>query len=136
MALAHSAGTDFMADPARPIHGVHPGVILIGMIGVFVYLVGVAFFMTGNLADNLDLYGVAGFAVIFFTLTLGLAARAARDRRWRGEDDETLTEFAEDNVSIATGTISGREALIQVLVLPATLAVGMIAIGLVFANGW
>jgi hypothetical protein len=39
-------------------------------------------------------------------------------------------------VSIATGTISGREALIQILVLPATLAFGMIVIGLIFASGW
>ena len=106
------------------------------MGGVFIYLLGLTFFMTGDLASNLNLYGVAGFAVIFFSLTLGLSGQVARDRRWGGESRSTLVEFAEDNVSIATGTISGREALIQILVLPATLAAGMIVIGLIYAAGW
>ena len=96
-------------------------------------VLAVAFFMTGDLASNLDLYGVAGFAVIFFTLTLSLSRRAAVDPRWGGRSRATFTEFIEDNVAIATGTVSGREAMLQILLLPATLALGMIAIGLVFA---
>jgi hypothetical protein len=128
-------------DPAsvvhnRPRHDVHPLVILIGLGAVFVYLLGIAFFLTGDLSENLNLYGVAGFAVIFFTLTVGLAARVARDRRWGRHDRATLAQFVEDDVSTATGTMSGREALIEILVLPITLAAGMIVIGLIFATGW
>lgn len=87
----------------------------------------------------LNLLGIAGFAVIFFTLTLGLASRAARDPRWGGGGKEpastSLAEFAKDDVVIATETMSGREALVQMLILPATLAVGMVVIGSIFAMG-
>ena len=95
------------------------------------------FFLAGDLASDLNLFGVVGFALIFFTLTLGLASRAARDQRWGGTGElptrESLAEFVEDDIEIATGTISGREALVQILVLPMTLAAGMVVIGLIFA---
>ena len=39
------------------------------------------------------------------------------------------------DIEIATGTISGREALVQMLILPTTLAAGMVVIGLIFAAG-
>jgi hypothetical protein len=127
--------TDIKADPARPVHGLHPGVIVIAMLCVAVFLLGMIFFVTGNLAADLNLFGVAGFAVIFFALTLGLAGRAAEDRRWGGPEHESLSEFARDNMATLTGVISGREAIVEVLVIPVTLAFGMVAIGFVFAMG-
>ncbi len=49
--------------------------------------------------------------------------------------ERILAEFVEDDIEIATGTISGREALVQIIVLPMTLAAGMVIIGLIFAAG-
>ncbi len=133
-------GTDIPTDPVRPLHAVHPAVIGLAASGVVVFLLATGFFYSSDPASDLNLLGVAGFAVIFFTLTLGLAWRTAREPRWGGNGtthaDESLEDFAEDNVPIATGTISGREAMVQILILPATLAAGMVAIGLIYAIGW
>ena len=133
--LPVQAATDIPADPDKPTRGVSPKAIALAAAAVPVFLFGIVFFLTSNLASDLNLLGVSGFAVIFFTLTLGLARRAARDPRWGGPDHGTLAEFARDNVSVATGTISGREALVEILVLPATLATGMLVIALIFAMG-
>jgi len=38
-------------------------------------------------------------------------------------------------VAIAAGTVPGRDAMVQVLVLPVTLATGVVVIGLIFAMG-
>ncbi len=124
--------TDVKADRARPTHGVHPGVYARALIGVGVFLAASLMFLTGRLGADLNIYGVIGFAVIFFTLTLGLGRMVSRDRRWGGPSRATFRAFVDDNVSTATGTIAGREALVQILILPATLAFGMVAIGVVF----
>ncbi len=123
------------ADP--PAGGVRPRLVGLAASMVIVFLLATVSFMTSNLAMDLNLFGVAGFAVIFFTLTLGLSSQAARDPRWAGGarrrgDDGAL---ADDRVAIATGTISGRAAVVQVLVLPVTLAAGMVVIALIFAMG-
>ena len=101
-----------------------------------VFLLATGFFLNDKLASDLDLLGVSGFAIIFFTLTLGLASCVAEEPRWGGNGTNhaniTFKQFAEDNVSTATGTISGRAALVQILVLPVTLAFGMVTIGLIF----
>ncbi len=120
-------------DPRKPTLGIHHGVIAMALGGVALFLLAIPLFFTGNLGSDFNLLGVAGFAVIFFTLTLTQASRAAHDPRWGGPDRTTLSEFAEDNVEIATGKVSGREALVEILVLPATLGIGMIVIALVFA---
>ena len=72
-----------------------------------------------------------GFSVIFFGLVLGLAWKVAGDPRW-GESPASLEEFAEGNVSVGTGVIAGREAMIQVLMLPVALAFAATAIAVVF----
>jgi len=130
-----AGATDLKTNPRRPTVGLHPGVIFLAMLCVPVFLLALVFFVTGNLAADLNLFGVAGFAVIFFALTLGLAARASDDRRWGGPSKETFAEFTKDNVSTFTGTIPAREALVEVLVIPVCLAAGMVMIGFVFAMG-
>ena len=119
-----------------PAGGIRPRLVAVAAGMVIVFLLATTFFMTSSLATDLNLFGIAGFAVIFFTLTLGLAGRAARDPRWstgrRRRDDGRL---ADERVTIATGTISGRSAMVQLLVLPVTLASGMVIISLIFAMG-
>ena len=133
------APTNRLAEPIGQIQSVHPAVIALAAGLVVVFLLAITFFLTSDPASDLNLFGVVGFAVIFFTLTLGLASRAARDQRWGGAGErptkQSLADFVEDDIEIATGAISGREALVQILVLPMTLAAGMVVIGLIFAAG-
>ncbi len=96
----------------------------------------VLLFATGDAFTDYPLVIVAGFAVVFFTLTLWLARRAARDQRWADAGRTSFGEFVDDNVSIHTGTIAGREALIQIVMLPIVLAAGATAIGIIFRAGW
>lgn len=128
--------TDFEAEPGKPVRGIHPQAIGLAALGVVVFLLASTQFLSGDPGSDLNIYGIAGFAVIFFTLTLGLAWHIGRDPRWGGPSRSSLRAFADDNVAIATGTISGHEALIQILVLPATLALGMVVLGLIFAFGF
>jgi hypothetical protein len=131
-----AVATDFEAEPGRPVHGVHRGAVALVLIGVVVFLLGATLFLSGDPGSDLNIYGVAGFAVIFFSLIMGLGLRANQERRWGGPGRSDFKEFVEDNVSIATGTIAGHEALVQILVLPAVLSLGMVAIGLIFLGGW
>jgi hypothetical protein len=75
---------------------------------------------------------VVGFSVIFFTLVLSLAAHAAAHTRGGGAPDDRFEEFLAEEVAIDSGTISGREAMVQLLTLPVTLAIGATAIGFIF----
>ena len=93
-------------------------------------------FATGNAFTNYPLVVTAGFAVVFFTLTLSLSSRAAADKRWADAGRTSFGEFVKDNVSIYTGTLAGREALIQIVMLPIVLAIGATAIGIIFRAGW
>jgi hypothetical protein len=130
-----AAGPVRHASRPRP-GGVRPRLIALAASMVIVFLLATTVFMTSNMATDLNILGVAGFAVIFFTLTLGLSNRAAHDPRWAGKakrrHDNALVD---DEVAIATGTIPGRAAMVQVLVLPVTLAIGMTVLALIFAMG-
>lgn len=125
------------AEP--PAHGVPPRLIGLAASMVVVFLLAIGFFATGNPVANFNLLGIAGFAVIFFTLTLGLSSRVAHDRRWTDKGNRrarsTLGGSAGSKVAIATGDISGRAAMVQILVLPVTLATGMVVLGLIFTTG-
>ena len=130
---------DVAPRPSQPpVGGIRPRLVAVAASMVIVFLLAISFFMTSSLATDLNLFGVMGFAVIFFTLTLGLAGRAAHDPRWSGQADRRRQadgRLADDEVTIATGTISGRSAMVQLLVLPVTLAAGMVILGLIFAMG-
>ena len=136
-APASPAATRRSTEP--PAGGVSPRLIGLAASMVIVFLLATTLFMTSNLATDLNLLGVAGFAVIFFTLTLGLSNRAAHDPRWAGRArrraDSSLDSFAKGRVAIATGAIPGRAAMVQVLVLPVTLAIGMMVLALIFTMG-
>jgi len=112
---------------------VHWGVIAMALIAaIWFVLAMVTLYASGDGGSDYLLWIVAGFALIFFALTLGLARWAADDTRWRRTDEPPLSDFVEDNVAIATGVIAAREAMIQLLTLPVALAVGGTLIGIVF----
>jgi hypothetical protein len=133
LSLVLPVNTDLKADPKRPTVGVHPAAIKIALAAAvwFVAAAGALFSSGGNAYTNYPLAIVAGLALVFFGLTLGLARRIVRDKRWSSGGQPTFARFVEDNVAIETGTIAAREALTQIVTLPIVLAAGLTAIGVV-----
>lgn len=70
------------------------------------------------------------FFVMFFTLFLLTASYSLHDARWPAPD-ATFREFLKDNVGIGSGTMRGRDVLIEISILPASLALAATLIGLV-----
>jgi hypothetical protein len=129
--------TEIEPEPGRPVVGVHRGAIEIALAAsVWFVAAMVVLFATNNALANLVLAVVAGFALMFFTVTLKLASKAARQERWADTVRTTLSDFVHDNVALETGLIGGREALIEITMLPITLAIGATIIGIIFRAGW
>ncbi len=124
--------TDISTRRNAPTHGVHRTAIALAMVAVAWFVIAMAIAFGGGVEADYVLAIVVLFAVIFFGLTLGIAARNARDPRW-SEGPVSFAEFVDDNVATYTGRIAGREAMLELLTLPITLALGATAIGLVFA---
>src|SRR5213079_1024949 len=111
--------------------GIHPQAFRIAMVATGWFILAGAFLFATTLETGYLMAVVVGFGVVFFGLTLGLALRVNNDQRWSTKA-ESFEEFVNDDVPVNTGRIHGREALIQLLILPVSLAVGFTAIGLVF----
>jgi hypothetical protein len=84
-------------------------------------------FATGGEIDW-DLVVVTLFIVIFFTLFLLTASFAARDPRWHLRDT-SFREFLKSEDATATGTMRGRDALIEIALVPVSLAFAATVIG-------
>lgn len=116
------------------VHSVHPLVIRLAVVGAVWFLIVIAISFSGTIEADYLLAVVIGFSVIFFTLVLGLARRAA-NRGGREDDAGLLTDFLKEKVAIDRGVITGREATIQILMLPVTLAVGAMILGFIYVIG-
>jgi hypothetical protein len=117
---------------AETRHSVHPLVIRAATVASAWFVIAMAISFSGGIEADYLLAVVVGFSVIFFTLVLGLAAHAATHTRGGGAPDDSFEEFLNEEVAIDRGTISGREATVQLLTLPVTLAIGATAIGFIF----
>lgn len=80
----------------------------------------------GATGADLDLAVATVLGLVFFSLPL-LMRRTARRRKQRVE----LRKFLSSPVEIATGTLKGSEAWMQVLIIPLSLVFAAIAIGAV-----
>jgi len=109
--------------------GVHPIVVkvAIGAVLWFLAVVWIAFAAKGGV--DLDLTVVPLFFAIFFTLFLLLASYCVGDPRWPARQT-SLREFLHSNVGLATGEESGRDVLIEIALVPVTLAFAATVIGL------
>ena len=87
---------------------------------------------SGGPEVNLSLAVVTGFFVMFFTLLLVAASMAVKDPRWQ-LPRASFKEFLADKVPIDRGTMLGRDVLIHIALLPVTLAVASMLIGLVWS---
>ena len=119
-------------EAARPPgHSVHPLVIQTAVVASVWFVIAMAISFSGGIEADYLLAVVVGFSVIFFTLVLSLARYAAAHTNG-GAPDDSLDEFLDEDVAINTGSVSGKEAMVQVLMLPIALAVGATMIGFIF----
>jgi hypothetical protein len=67
----------------------------------------------------------------FFALFLLTASYAIKDPRWHLRET-SFGEFLKSNVGTATGRMRGRDVLIEITMVPVSLALAATAIGLVW----
>lgn len=122
---------DIKQDPGAPTHAIHPTAIRIAMIAVVWFVIAMALFFGRSLSTDYIMAVMIGFSVMFFGLTLKIAVRASHQRRW-ADKPVSFDRFVHDDVAIESGKIPGAEALVELLTLPITLAIGATVIGIVF----
>ena len=97
------------------------------IVAAYVSLVLVLFtFFTGSLTAMFAVTIAAGFVAIFFAVPrIFLAIEPKAGRR------PSLPEFMEKGLHTLTGHSGGRDALLQMLIVPVLLAFGLLAMGIV-----
>jgi hypothetical protein len=120
-------------DRAAPTEtGVHPVVAEIA-VGAALWFIAMAWldFARGGEIDYL--LGIATlFFVIFFGLFLLTASYTLHDPRWPVRET-SFREFLRAKVGTATGTMSGRDVLIEIALVPVSLAFAATVIGLAWS---
>jgi hypothetical protein len=112
--------------------GVHPAAVEIAVAATIWFLaVTWLAFASGPEIDYL-LVIVTLFFVIFFTLFLLTASYSLHDKRCPVQDT-SFREFLNSTVGTATGDERGRDVLIEVALVPVSLALAATLIGLVRA---
>ena len=109
--------------------GVHPIVVEIAIGAVLWFLAVTWFAFAGKGGVDWDLTVVTLFFAIFFTLFLLLASFSVADPRWPTRQT-SVREFLTSKVGLATGEESGRDVLIEIALVPVTLAFAATLIGL------
>ena len=112
----------------QPEVRLHPVAVEIG-IGAALWFVAMAWldFARDGEIDYL-LATVTLFFVMFFTLFLLTASYSAHDPRWPSHDT-SFCEFLRSSFGTATGSMRGREVLIEIALLPLALAFAATLIG-------
>jgi hypothetical protein len=131
--LQKSVRSTSLRDKARkgPDRSISPRVVRAAVVASVWFVIAMVISFSGNVEADYLLAVVAGFSVIFFTLVLSLAGYAATHSQGNGHRDDPRGSPAR-RVAIGTGSISGKEAMVQVLMLPVALAIGATAIGFIF----
>jgi hypothetical protein len=121
------------ANPAKQgaETGMHPAVIeiVLGAVLWFVLVTWMSFARGGGI--DFDLVIATLFFAFFFGLFLVVASFTAKDPRWR-LPDTSFREFLRSQVGTATGKMRGRDALIEIAIVPVSLALAATAIGIVW----
>jgi hypothetical protein len=127
---SRTSETDTKGDGMRrAVTGVHPFVFQLGL-GAVVWFLSVAWldFAWGRHVD-FSLVVVTGVFFIFFSLLLLASSLIAKDPRW-SQSKMTITDFIRNDVATSTGKMRGRDALIEVALVPVALAVAATLVGL------
>jgi hypothetical protein len=124
-----AAEADSAERMARAEAGVHPLAAKIA-IGAVIWFLAVTWlsFAWGPETDFLLV-----IVILFFAFFLGLflltASFSAKDPRWPS-GDTSWRQFLTSKVGVGSGTMRGRDVLIQIALLPVTLALAATLIGL------
>lgn len=119
--------------PRSPVatYPVHSAVVELALAATLVFLAAAGLTFSWGREINYLLAIVAVFSIVFFGAVLLTASYAINDTRWR-QREVGLARFLRGQVDLATGRLPARDALIQILLLPVTLAIGIAGIGLVW----
>ena len=111
--------------------GVHPAAIGIALLASlwFIAVTWVSFARGAEV--DWDLVVVTLFFAFFLGLFLFTASHALKDPRWRQRDTD-FRQFLASEVGTATGPMSGREVLLEIAVIPVSLALAATLIGAVW----
>jgi len=131
-AEASQLASDTRDSQAATETGVHTAVAEIA-IGAALWFIVMSWldFAHGGEIDYL-LVIVTLFFVMFFTLFLLTASYSLHDPRWPLRDT-SFREFLRAKVGTATGTMRGRDVLIEIALVPVSLAFAATVIGLVWS---
>ena len=124
--LADTAAEDvpMRPTPAAPDVAAGVGTLIVGTYAALI-LVFFALF-TGSASALFMVFIAAGFAVAFFTIPrIFFAIEADPSRR------PSLPAFLHRGLQTATGHSSGKDALIQMLIVPVLLTLGLAVMGIV-----
>lgn len=115
--------------PGVAARGVHPAALgsLVGLYAVMLLSFWVSFARSGPAA--LVLTVVTVLMIMYFSLIVGGIILA--DSAVAGEVQRSFAEFLRGRVDILTGPISGGQAMVQLLLMPACLVALAIAIGII-----
>lgn len=111
--------------------GVHPAAIVIALLAAlwFVAVTWVSFARGAEV--DWDLVVVTLFFTFFFALFLFTAKHVLKDPRWH-QRDTSFREFLRSEVGTATGPMRGRDVVLEIAVMPLSLAFAATLIGLVW----
>jgi hypothetical protein len=110
-------------DPAPPLEStIHPIAVAIPVAALAWFLLAIWIGFGGS-ETSLVVAAVSFLAVMYASLIAGGGA-SARDVRIGRSRRRSFSEFLEGDVEIATGSITGRQALQQIAIMPVSLVIG------------
>jgi hypothetical protein len=138
----HSSGSDtadqqIITDdggepgPRKAQTGVHPAAIGIALAAALWFIAVTWVSFAGGAEVNWDLAVVTLFFVFFFALFLFTASYGLKDPRWH-QRETSFREFLNSEVGTATGPMRGRDVLLEIAVIPVSLAFAATLIGLIW----
>jgi hypothetical protein len=120
-----SSARHMQADEA----GVHPGVAKVAIAATIWFLLATWLSFAWNRETDFVLVVVILFFAFFIGLFLLTASFSAKDVRWPVRETN-FHDFLGSDVRIGSGTMPGRDVLIQIALLPVALALAATLIGL------
>jgi hypothetical protein len=108
------------------VHSIVPKIAL-GAAAWFLLVTWLSFAWGGEIDYFLAI--VTLFFTIFFVLFLGTAAYTLHDPRWPVRET-SFREFLDSDIGIGSGTMRGRDVLLEIALIPVALAFAATLIGL------
>lgn len=115
----------------RRQHGVHPVIAIFAAAISFWFMAAVSLTFGQDVEIDYLIAVMLAITLAFATLILLTGSFTSFDQRWELERLK-FSRFLGCRAGIATGSIRGRAALIQILALPVSLSAGVTAIGLIW----